>query len=86
MTVNGVLVPKLTGCYATSEICGCIGVDGWRVKVPEQVCRESASTMEGMVEWEPRKQQPTAPAYGASAGGSGGSAGALASATVFKVL
>lgn len=48
-------VPKLQGCWAQGERCECIGVDGRPVPVVLSMCRTSASSFGGLVQWEPRK-------------------------------
>lgn len=72
-------VPKVVGCYAVADLCTCVGERGRTVRVDRAMCLASASSYDGLVEWEPRKDQPVVPAYGASAAPSGGSAkGAVA--------
>lgn len=45
-------VPKLTGCYAYRDQCGCIGEDGRPVKVALAMCRTSSEGFGGLVQWE----------------------------------
>jgi len=59
-------VPKLTGCYTHGEKCTCIGEDGWRVNIAPPMCKLSASSFDGLVQWERSKAvryaDPAAPA------------------------
>lgn len=48
-------VPKLQGCWAQGERCECQGTDGRPVQIALPMCRTSASSFRGLVEWEPRR-------------------------------
>lgn len=51
-------VPKLQGCYSVGPKCTCIGVDQRTVKVEPAMCRLTASSFDGLVQWEPSKAVP----------------------------
>ena len=50
--------PDIQGCMAVGDKCSCIGKEGRPVKIALSMCKISASSFDGLVQWAPREEQP----------------------------
>lgn len=50
--------PEVQGCMAVGDKCSCIGREGRPVRIAAAMCKISASSFDGLVQWAPRLDQP----------------------------
>jgi hypothetical protein len=70
-------VPDLQGCYAVGDDCRCMDRSGRYVRIEVAMCKASASSFDGLIQWQPSKSQPPRPVAAAASHPSASVAGLL---------